>query len=228
MKLKIEEKRKEINDTYSIILQPEEPVIWKAGQYILFKVPHDNPDNRGETRIFTISSPPFQNKIMLTTHYLFEESSSFKKALFAKRAGEYIDAIKIDGSFTVDSDDKKLVFIAGGIGITPYHSILLELENNEDSKDIILIYSNKNAGNVAFKDTLDNLAANYNRLKINYIFSPQRADEDFIKKSVPDFQERIFYISGPIVMVKAVEEALQRMGVEKENIKRDYFPGLNG
>ncbi len=228
MKLKIEEKRKEINDIYSFIFQPEEPVTWQAGQYALYRIPHDNPDSRGETRIFTISSPPFQNKIMLTTHYFFEKSSSFKKALFAKKAGEIIDVVKIDGNFTVNKDDKSLVFIAGGIGITPYHSILLELEKNGDSRDIILIYSNKNIDNVTFKDTLDNLAKSYNRLKVNYIFSPQRADEDFIKKTVPDLQKSTFYISGPMVMVKTVEESLQRLNVEKKNIKKDYFPGLNG
>jgi len=62
MKFRIEEKRKEVDDIYSFIFQPQEPVTWQAGQYALYRVPHDNPDNRGETRIFTISSPPFQKK----------------------------------------------------------------------------------------------------------------------------------------------------------------------
>ncbi len=227
MKFRIEEKRKEVDDIYSFIFQPQEPVTWQAGQYALYRVSHDNPDNRGETRIFTISSPPFQKKIMLTTNYSFEESSSFKKALFAKKAGDVVEAIKIDGKFTVNKEYQKLVFIAGGIGITPFHSILLDLEEKKDYRDIILVYSNKNEEHIVFKDTLNNLAKRYSKLNIKYIFSPQRADENLIKETVPDLEERVFYISGPMRLVKAVEETLYQLKVDKENIKKDYFPGIN-
>ena len=227
MKLLLEEIRKETDGVFSYIFRPEEPVTWQAGQYALYRIPHDNPDNRGEVRIFTISSPPFKEKLMLTTHYLFEESSSFKKALFAKKVGDEVELVKIDGKFTINNDAQKLVFIAGGIGITPFHSILLELEKEKVGKDIILIYSNKDEEHIVFKDTLDNLARGYNRLNIKYIFSPQRADENLIKEIVPDIKEHIFYISGPMRLVKAVEEALYQLEVVKENIKKDYFPGLN-
>ncbi len=227
MKFRIEEKRKEVDDIYSFIFQPQEPVTWQAGQYALYRVSHDNPDNRGETRIFTISSPPFQKRIMLTTNYSFEESSSFKKALFAKKAGDVVEAIKIDGKFTVNKEYQKLVFIAGGIGITPFHSILLDLEEKKDYRDIILVYSNKNEEHIVFKDTLNNLAKRYSKLNIKYIFSPQRADENLIKETVPDLEERVFYISGPMRLVKAVEETLYQLKVDKENIKKDYFPGIN-
>lgn len=227
MKFRIEEKRKEVDDIYSFIFQPQEPVTWQAGQYALYRVSHDNPDNRGETRIFTISSPPFQKRIMLTTNYSFEESSSFKKALFAKKAGDVVEAIKIDGKFTVNKEYQKLVFIAGGIGITPFHSILLDLEEKKDYRDIILVYSNKNEEHIVFKDTLNNLAERYSKLNIKYIFSPQRADENLIKETVPDLEERVFYISGPMRLVKAVEETLYQLKVDKENIKKDYFPGIN-
>jgi ferredoxin-NADP reductase len=226
MKFLIEEKLRETDDVFSFILQPQEPISWQAGQYVLYKILHDNPDNRGDTRIFTISSPPFQRKIRLTTRYLFAESSSFKKALFAKEAGDTVEAIKIDGSFTVNVEDKKLVFVAGGIGITPYHSILLELEKREENKDIILIYSNKDENHIIFKDTIERLAKQYDRLDIVYLFSPQRCDIPLIKKVVLDIAERIFYISGPMVMVKSVEEALHELGVDGKKIKKDYFPGI--
>ncbi len=227
MKLIIEERRKETGDAFSFIFKPEEPVAWQAGQYALYKIPHENPDSRGEIRIFTISSPPFQKKLMLTTHYLFEESSSFKKALFAKKMGDEVELVKIDGKFTINNDAQKLVFIAGGIGITPFHSILLELEKKKASKDIILIYSNKDEEHIVFRDTLNNLVKDYKKLNIKYIFSPQRADENLIKEIVPDIKERIFYISGPLRLVKAVEDTLYQLKVDKENIKKDYFPGLN-
>jgi ferredoxin-NADP reductase len=227
MKLKLEEKRKEVDDVFSFVFQPQESVSWQAGQYVLYRIPHANPDNRGDTRIFTISYPPYQKKITLTTRYLFEESSSFKKALFAKKIGEMVEAIKIGGEFTVNKEDKKLVFIAGGIGITPYHALLLELEKRREDKDIILIYSNREVNNIVFKDTIDRLAKEYNTLKVKYIFSPQRCDQELIKNTVPDILQRIYYLSGPLVMVKGVEEVLRQLNVPGENIKKDYFPGIS-
>ena len=224
MKLKLIEKKQETNNVFSFIFQPPKPVSWQAGQYVFYKLPHDNPDDRGDTRIFTISSPPYQERIMITTRFFFQESSSFKKALFSKEVGDSIEALRIQGHFTVEEPNKKLVFIAGGIGITPFHSILLELENRNNIKDIILIYSNRNEESVVFKETMDRLEKKFQGIKINYIYSPQRCNKELIKDSVPDIYERIFYLSGPIRMVRSVEEALEELNVNIENIKKDYFP----
>lgn len=224
MELKLIEKRKETDDVFSFIFKPLEPVSWQAGQYVLYKLPHNNPDDRGNTRIFTISSPPHQKNIILTTHYFFQESSSFKRALFAKKVGESIEAIKIQGNFTIEDPERKMVFIAGGIGITPFHSILLDLENKKKIKDIILIYSNKNTDRVVFKETLDRLNQKFQNFQIKYIYSPQHSDEKLIKETVPNIYERAFYLSGPIRMVSSVEDALNKLNVDKKNIRKDYFP----
>ena len=131
MKVVLEEKREENEGVYSLIFQTEEPVSWRAGQYMVLNIPHANPDNRGVTRHFTISSAPFQKKPMITTRYLAEEGSSFKRALFAKKQGDTAEVLRIDGEFTLNKEYKKLVFIAGGVGITPYHAMLLELEKKK-------------------------------------------------------------------------------------------------
>jgi len=224
MKLKLIEKTQETNDVFSFVFQPPNPVSWQAGQYVFYKLPHDNPDDRGDTRIFTISSPPYQERIMITTRFFFQESSSFKKALFSKEVGDSIEALRIQGHFTVEEPNQKLVFIAGGIGITPFHSILLELEKRNKIKDIILIYSNRNEESVVFKQTMDRLEKKFQGISIKYIYSPQRCNKELIKESVPDIYERIFYLSGPIRMVRSVEEALEELNVNRENIRKDYFP----
>lgn len=69
---------------------------------------------------------------MLTTRFFFQQSSSFKQTLFTEKIGDSIEALRIQGHFTLGKADKKFVFIAGGIGITPFHSILLDLENRKD------------------------------------------------------------------------------------------------
>ena len=225
MELKLIEKRQETEDVFSFIFEPSTPVSWQAGQYALYKIPHDNPDDRRDTRIFTISSPPYQKNIMLTTRYLTQQSSSFTTALFAQEVGDSVDLQKVGGSFTIQNENHKMVFVAGGIGITPFHAILLELENQKTIKDIILIYSNKDEESIVLKDTLDRLEKRFKGFKVNYLFSPQRCDQELIKNVVQDIQDRIFYLSGPPGMVKAVEEALHQLKVNKENIREDYIPG---
>ena len=96
--------------------------------------------------------------------------------------------------------------------------MLLELVRNKDYLNIILLYSNKDEGHVVFKDTIERLAKEYPDFKVFYLFSPQRADADLIQKIVPDIAERVFYLSGPMRMVKAVEEALQQLKVPVDNI----------
>lgn len=224
LELKLIEKRQETKDVFSFIFEISKPVSWHAGQYALYKIPHTNPDNRGDTRIFTISSPPYQKKVMLTTRYFFQESSSFKKALFSKKIGEIVNVLRIQGHFIIENPENKLVFIAGGIGITPFNSILLELEKAKQIKDIILVYSNKNEENVIFKETLSQLAKANQGLAVRYIYSPQRCDREYVQKTISDFQERIFYISGPLRLVKSVEESLSQLNINREKIRKDYFP----
>ncbi|HOR42950.1 MAG TPA: hypothetical protein PK111_07300, partial [Atribacterota bacterium] len=101
------------------------------------------------------------------------------------------------------------------------------LVRNKDYRNIILLYSNKDEGHVVFKDTIECLTKEYPGFKVFYLFSPQRADAGFIQKTVPDFTERVFYLSGPIRMVKAVEEVLQQLEVPLENIRKDYFPRVD-
>src|SRR3990167_4362886 len=85
------EKKQETADVFSFIFKTDEPIKWRAGQYLFYTFPNDNPDNRGVTRYFTISSTPFED-------------------------------------FIIDDLGKNYIFIAGGIGITPFRSILLQMD----------------------------------------------------------------------------------------------------
>ncbi len=226
MILKFLEKIQRTSDCYSFIFQPEKPITWLAGQYMQFTIEHENPDDRGTSRYFTISSAPFENNIMITTRIDFENSSTFKKALFSLEKNQSISALLPQGDFIINNFEKSYVLIAGGIGITPYRSILLDLEFNNKIKDleIFLLYSNKN-NEIVFKDDFDELANKYSTFKVRYIISPERCNLDLIKIAIPFYNQRIFYISGPPGMVKAIEEELISDGFSEESIKLDYFPG---
>jgi ferredoxin-NADP reductase len=224
MKLTLISKVKREGDATSFIFQPSHPIAWKAGQFMVYTLPHKNPDIRGEQRFFTISSPPFEKNIVITTKISSERSSSFKKALVELKEGQTIEAKGPDGEFVVNDPNKEYVFIAGGIGITPYHSILLDLKEKGKPINATLLYANKDR-NIVFQKELESLKNYSSTFKIVYFLSPQRINEETIKENVSNFLDKIFYVSGPEPMVEVLQAMVKKMGVKKENVVDDYFPG---
>src|SRR3989344_3471118 len=129
------EKKQETKDVMSFKFKTDEPLSWQPGQYLFYTLPNDGPDNRGVTRYFTISSAPFEKIVIITTRISLPAgrqvmpSSTFKKSLLNLKIGEKIEASGPDGDFTVENHKKNYIFIAGGIGITPFRSILLDLNH---------------------------------------------------------------------------------------------------
>lgn len=226
MKLELLEKIKETKDSFSFIFKPEKEISWKPGQCIFYKIPHENPDERGTTRHFSISTAPFEKNIMLTSKFDFKKGSSFKRALFALKEGETVEAFGLRGDFVTKNFKKKLVFIAGGIGVTPCRSILLDLEYKRKNPEVILLYGNKDR-DIIFKDTLDKLANDHEWLNIYYIIEPQLIDSNIIRENVKDLYNCFYYISGPLIMVQIMKEILLKMNIESKNIIEDYFPGYS-
>jgi len=224
MKGALIKKIQEAKNIYSFVFKPEHKILWKAGQYIFLNIPHKNPDDRGETRHFTISSAPYEENIMVTTKFDFKNGSSFKKALLNLDEGKTIEISEPEGDFLIKKLKSKYAFIAGGIGITPYRSILLDLINRGKENDIILLYFCK-AREIIFKNIFDKAEEKYNSIKINYITEPRRVSEDIIKSVVGDFRERFFYASGPLLMVQAVQSVLSNLNIGEKDIIIDYFPG---
>ncbi|OGD36473.1 hypothetical protein A2V94_06085 [Candidatus Atribacteria bacterium RBG_16_35_8] len=226
MKLTLIKKIQESKDIYTFVFAPENPIIWKAGQHIFLNIPHENPDARGEIRHFTISSAPFKKDLFITTKFDFEKGSSFKKALLKLNQGDSIEGFNLGGNFMIKDLKAKYVFIAGGIGITPYRSILMDLADEDRLPDIILFYCGKPEGFI-FTDILDEIKKKYERLLVHFVIEPQLINGEIIKEKVPDLDDRIFYISGPMGMVKIVEEILLKLNIGKSNIVKDYFPGYD-
>jgi ferredoxin-NADP reductase len=226
MQVELIKKIKETEDSFSFIFKPEKAVSWKPGQFIFYQIPHSEPDSRGIKRHFTISSAPYEKNIMLTSRFDFKKGSSFKRALYDLKPGSRIEAFDIKGSFVVSDINKKFVFIAGGIGITPYRSILLDFIHRSVGPDVTMLYGNKSS-DIIFKDTFDKLEAENDWLDIDYIIEPQLIDSDLIKRNVSDIYNSIYYMSGPPKMVKAIRDTLLEMKIDSENMVIDYFPGYD-
>jgi ferredoxin-NADP reductase len=226
MILTLYDKIERFSDVYSFYFKPQNPVIWQAGQFMSFTLPHENTDDRGISRYFSIASAPHEEIIMVTTKFFGDKSSSFKKALLKLQKGVTVTAFPPQGEFVINDFTKSYVLIAGGIGITPFRSILLDLNYNKKLNDmeVYLLYGNRN-NEIVFKDNFDILANENHKFKVRYIINPEVCNVELVKVAIPFFKQRIYYISGPIGMVKSVEEGLVTEEIPESQLKQDYFPG---
>ncbi|KKT28631.1 MAG: hypothetical protein A3G02_02115 [Candidatus Yanofskybacteria bacterium RIFCSPLOWO2_12_FULL_44_13b] len=197
------------------------PIVFQPGQYLEWTLSHDKPDKRGIRRYFTIASSPTEKEILLATR-ISDPGSTFKKELANMNPGREITTSKVSGDFILPKDtSRKLLFIAGGIGITPYRSMIKFMLDSNEKRDIILLYGARNKEDFVFR----NLFSEAERIGLKNIYIEGGIDSEAIKLNTPDFTERIIYISGPEPMVEAVVGELKSIGVKKTMIKTDYFPG---
>lgn len=223
MKFTLSPIKQEANDTFSFIFAPEQPLQWKAGQLLRYVLNHANPDDRGVERFFSIASAPHEKHVMLTTRFA-PKSSSFKKALKNLRPGDAIEAHDLEGDFVVDEAEKTFVFIAGGIGITPFRAIFLDLDYNKKPLNVQLLYANRD-NDFPYRKELEALRTRHPEFRIDYVVSPNRIDEKSISQLVPDIEKPMLYVSGPEPMVQSMDEILKEIGVPEARIKNDFFPG---
>jgi glycine betaine catabolism B len=224
--------KQESSDVESFIFRPDPAFDFIPGQYLRYILDHNNPDDRGTSRLFSIASAPCEGIVQITTKFA-PQSSSFKTALRNLHPGGQLNASGPSGSFTYSDPTQPVVFIAGGIGITPFRSILVELDHQNIDAPIILIYSNRTT-DIVFKELFDTLVSNHHQLKVIYVVGEPsqdwqgetgRVNPDIISKYVPDLMSPTYYISGPKPMVEGVEQMLTEMSIPPDHIKHDYFPG---
>lgn len=208
-----------------------------AGQYLEWTLPHTPVDSRGNRRYFTISSSPTEDDLKLLVKF-YQPSSSYKKALQLLEPSRTITAAALAGDFVLPKNKaKKLAFIAGGVGVAPFRSFARYLIDTNQKRDAVLLCSNKGAGDVLFADELA-AAASFGLRTVHTLTDlaatpagwPGQTgfiNAPMISQTVPDYQERIFYISGPQPMVQAVEAELSKLGVSKRRVITDYFPGYS-
>ncbi len=225
------------NDTYHFWFDSDRELTFKPGQYLEWTLSHPQPDSRGNRRYFTIASAPTEKGIGLGVKF-YPQSSTFKQHLAQLKPGDQIIAAQLAGDFTLPTDpNKKLVLIAGGIGITPFRSMIQYLIDTKEQRDIVLMYSNNQLADIAYQDILTAAQKQLN-LKTIYVLTDQATmpanwhgekgyiDAAMITRTIPDHQERLFYISGPHSMVVSAIEALKLLKITGDHIKTDFFPGF--
>jgi len=232
----LKEKVKIAFNTYDFVFKKERDFSFRPGQYMEWTLPHSNIDNRGNRRYFTIVSSPTEENMRIGVKF-YSNGSSFKRALIRMKEGDVITASQISGDFVLPKKTKKkIVFLAGGIGITPFRSMLKNIIDKKEERDVILLYFVDSIKDIAYVKIL-NEASNFG-ISVKYVLTdinnipPEWSGEvgffnnQMIERNIPDFKERIFYISGPHIMVTGVKKILKDSGLKNNQIKSDFFPGF--
>ncbi len=227
------DKKEVAKGTLSVIFKVEDDFNFVPGQFMkitLINAPYH--DAEGDVRFFSIVNSPQDKGILQMATRL--RPTAFKNSLKEFTIGTKVSIDYIGGNFILPKViTSPLVFIAGGIGITPYMSMLRYLQKTMPEIKITLIYSNPNKEGAAFFDeisALPTLMKNFRLIAVmtkdpNWQGETRHVDSEFIKDYFPDINANMYYVVGPPQMVQSSAEALKGAGVKSENIKTENFTG---
>jgi ferredoxin-NADP reductase len=209
---------------------------FKAGQFAdvtLFDPPET--DAEGNTRTFSIASPPFENELVFTTRM---RDTAFKRSLKNVPLATEVKIGSAAGSFTLHKNRvKPAVFLAGGIGITPFLSIARQAHHDRLPHKLYLFYSNRRPEDAPFLDTLQNLEKtnpNFHLICTMTEMSKSKKewngevipiDREMLSRNLATLEGPIYYSAGPPAMVAGMKEMLVSAGVDEDDIRTEDFAG---
>lgn len=214
VKTKIIEIIKETEAVKSFRFEKPEGLKYIAGQYTELKL------EPGLERDLTLSSSPTEKFLQITT--MFHPKSEFKQRLWQLKIGDEVDIIDPKGHFVLDEIDiRERIFLAGGIGITPFRSMLKHTADKQLSLPTTLLYSVKN------DEEAIPINFQFSRFNFQLIETSKdgRIDEVKIKKYCPEWQTCSWWICGPAGFVDGMIKLAQKMGLPKEQVNSEDFPG---
>ena len=222
---------------------------YKAGQFAFFDIGGVYNDPKGPIRHFTISSSPTEDFIMLSTRI---RDSPYKKRLASLEKGTKVKVRGPEGQFVLPKEtdySNTIIFLSGGIGVTPFRSMIKYATDKQLPLKIIMFDSNKNKDNVLFKKEFDEWTNTNKNIKIVYTITEEdnpneqsssptsmniwkgeygRINKEMISKYIDDsiLKDSIFYICGPPGMLKAMKSLIQEeLEIPKERIITEEFTG---
>lgn len=234
--LRLKEKVLSANSVYDFWFESDKKLSFKPGQYLEWTLGHESQDARGIRRYITIASSPTEPGVMAGVKF-YPNPSTFKQSMLFLEPGDTIVASQLAGDFVMPKNkNEKLAFIAGGIGVTPFRSMVKYLIDKKEKRDIVVLYCNRTVEDMAYKEIFDQAAKELG-IKVVYTITdcpyPESwkgkcgfIDEAMIRAEVPDFKDRTFYLSGTHGMVVSFSDVLAKMGLKNRQIKKDFFPGF--
>jgi ferredoxin-NADP reductase len=234
LRLKLKSKTRLAPHIYDFSFVGGHDLDFRPGQYLEWTLPRTKPDSRGNRRIFSIASAPGEEELHIATK-TYEPGSSFKKELVDLRPGAVIVAGQLAGAFVLPKElDQKIVFIAGGIGITPFVSMAKDMIKRQQQRDIVLLYLVSNPTDLCYSRVWQQ-AEPFGLRVIPILTNADtektwqgltgRLDEAMLQREVRDYAERQYYLSGPSAFVENYVGLLRHLKISHKRIITDRFSG---
>ena len=236
----LKDKKIEMEGVKSFLLESaESPMYFVPGQHIIMRFSDLENDQRGRMRHFSMCTSPLEGKFIGITTTIDEVDSPFKNRLDSIGVGEEIDVFGAMGKFIFEPKlwkESIIVLIAGGIGITPFRSMIKYALSMDGNFRIRLFYSGKSATGFVFKNELEKMAAEDGRLGIFYTMTGEsemaegmhrgRINSEFIGANVENIDNSSFYICGPPRMVEEITGSIiSDLNVTRDRINVEQFIG---
>jgi ferredoxin-NADP reductase len=209
------------DDIITYHLDVGQPYHYSPGQYLEMTVPHGQMDELGDWRQFTLSSSPHEDGLAVTMRYS-ARPSSFKRALAALRPGDTVNITQATGDFILPLDDATpLVWLAGGIGITPFRSMAAWLQHEHEQRPVQLLHCINKPEDAVFGAVLAGAG-----ISADVFITNGRPMPDVVDIVRQDSDSCQYFISGPEPFVEYWQDALRDSGsIESHRIVTDAFLG---
>jgi ferredoxin-NADP reductase len=235
-KVKLKNKHEIAAGTMAFHFEKPEGFTYKAGQFGDYtRINPSETDAEGNVRGFSLASAPYEDEIMFATRM---RDTAFKRYLKTMPIGTEFTLDAPYGSFILQNNTKiPAVFLAGGIGITPVRSIILQATHDKTAHTIFLFYANKTPRDAAFMNEL----LDAEKRNPNYTFVPSMTDKEklnkdwngetgfftkeMLQKYIEDLMVPVYYIAGPATMVTSMRKMLNESGIDDDNIRTEEFSG---
>ena len=209
---------------------------FKPGQSADLTLPNPpETDAEGNVRTFSIASAPFEDQLMFATRM---RDTAFKRSLKKMPLGTVVKMDSAMGSFTLHKNSAKpAVFLAGGIGVTPFSSIVRQADHDRAPHKLYLFYSNRRPEDAPFVEVLQNLEktnpqfrfiatmTEMRRSKKTWNGETGRIDQEMLSKYLNELRGPISYVAGPPALVSGMRKMLVASGVDEDDIRSDEFSG---
>jgi len=229
----VAEKREVAKGTLLVLFSVDGYPEYRPGHYFWVELPdRGHQDEKGLRRhISLVTSPSEPGVVGLATRL---RDSAFKRTLAALAVGDGVEVEEPKGSFLLPDDTSaEYVFVAGGIGITVFRSMLRYIADEQLPYRVTLVYSNRDRGSAPFLEELTELERRISGLNVILTMSDdpswegetRRIDEAMLRDRLGELERRTFLVAGPPLMAKGIETMLHAAGVPAERVLTDSFSG---
>jgi ferredoxin-NADP reductase len=207
---------------------------FKAGQAVVLELLDPPPEDGQKRRTFSLVSAPFERTLTIATRM---RNTAFKRALNALPEGARVKLVGPIGQFTLADVARPAVFIAGGIGITPFMSMLRQAAHDASPQPLVLVYSNRRPEDAAFLGELQELERRNGNFRLAATMTEMGKSASLwdgetgvvnghlIERAVKGLASPTYYVVGPPGMVMAMVDTLRSAGVAGDSIVTEEFYG---